>query len=77
MSRRLESDVVDWVKWFYEHKDDGGDVHKKIEFLTCSIDGLLGMLALAVIDIRVLEGRGNDETSIIMTPNQVKYGFKG
>lgn len=57
MSRESEQRLADWAKWFHEHRLDGGDVHKKIQFLEKSVDGLLEMVCRCLEDIRDLEGR--------------------
>lgn len=56
MSLQLNQEIVDWGKWYLEHKDEGGDVFKKIAFQQKMIEGLLQMLLLAAKDIRTLEG---------------------
>lgn len=58
MSKKLEDEVVDWCKWFHEHKDHvgrSGDLRKMEAFYSKAIDGLLGMVALVALDMRNLE----------------------
>jgi hypothetical protein len=60
VSKKLEDEVVDWCKWFHEHKDSAarsGDLRKVAAFQSKAIDGLLGMVALIALDMRSLEHR--------------------
>ena len=69
MSRDYERKVEEWALWFDEHQRDGGDVHKKVEFLTKCVSGLLELCAHASKDLRELEGRSHDRP--LYTPGQL------
>ena len=71
MSQQSVDRIGDWIKWFYEHKDDGGDVHKKIKFLMKAVDGCLELLVLALIDIQKLEGR--EKSGLLKIPNFMRF----
>jgi len=69
MSREYERKVEEVALWFDEHKRDGGDVHKKVEFLTKCVDNLIELCAHAARDLRETEGR--KDGSAIFRPGQI------
>lgn len=75
MSRQAETELIDWTKWFYEHKDTDKSVQMQNEFLLKVIDGLFCITCQLANDIRGLEGRErvkNDdgEGNLVVIPGQ-------
>jgi len=72
MSRKLDNEVIDWCKWFHEHKGNVGrsqDLVKVEAFYSKAIDGLLSLVALTALDLRALEERkSKSEERFIITP---------
>jgi len=57
MSKDFEARHDEWVKWYFEHVNDGVDVHQQIKFLKKALEGVMELFAHARADIRALEGR--------------------
>lgn len=72
MSMELDKRISEWGVWFAEHRDDGMDIDKRIEFMQKTIDGLIEVLAIATKDIQRLERRnGNLDLRRILLPRAV------
>ncbi len=57
MSKEFEEKLSQWAQWYFEHVNDGGDVHMQILFLKKAMDGCMDLLSLAAQDIQALESR--------------------
>lgn len=68
MSRQLEKDALDFYKWFERHKTDAMDLPNRVTFLTEALDCVMWVLAKAIEDIQILEGRRKPNGIIVANP---------
>lgn len=41
---RTEDKIDEWMKWYFEHRNDGRSIDQEVEFIKKSIDGLFECL---------------------------------
>lgn len=58
---------VDWLRWYEEHKRDGGDLVKKVEFLQKCVEGQFLIIG------SLLNQQSNGRNSVLFTPQGVAY----
>ena len=71
MSAKFDERLMDWAKWWAEHRVDGGGLEMKVKFLDKAVEGLMELCAHAAHDIREIEARSNS----LYTPRSL--GFEG
>ena len=76
MSQQAENRWVDWKVWYENHKDDGRDLAKELEFLETMLQGCIELLGLTMRDVQRLEKRNDAESIVIWPPSESRWGSR-
>jgi len=70
VSEQLDSEVVDWVKWWETHRDTDRGLDMQVDFMEKAIEGLFHIVVKLTIDLREVEGsRAKGVSDLIVLPN--------
>lgn len=59
---RQRDKLDEWMKWYFEHRNDGRSIEQEVEFLKKAIDGLFECLAEGSY------GQSQTEPSVLYRP---------
>ncbi len=70
MSVELDQEVVDWVKWWEEHRSVDRGVDMQVDFMEKAIEGLFHLVVKLTLDLREVEGsRAKGVSDLIILPS--------
>lgn len=59
---RQESKRDEWIKWYFEHRNDGRSIEQEIEFIKKTLDGVFECLTEAEF------GQSQEDPSVLYRP---------
>lgn len=65
---RSTEKLDDWLKWYFEHRNDGRSIEQEVEFIKKAIDGLFECLT----DARYQQSQ--TEASVLYRPRALVIG---